>query len=93
MPAGGRPLLIAWGLLVLTGCASGGETACRQERDDRSAVLDRDHAARVAATEEESAQIRTPGEKGPTPEGIEAIALVEKQILDSRRKECAPPRP
>ncbi len=86
-----RPCLIL-AVLVLAGCAGcamGPQPGCGSGSSAQDAALDRDHAARVAAAEDESAQGRTPGEKGPSPEGIEAIALLEKEMLDARRETCA----
>ena len=88
-------LTIAWRLqtaavlCLMAGCAVGSPPPCKPAGAPQNATLDRDHAARVGA-EEEPAQSRSPGEKGPSPEGVEAIALLEKQILDDRAKDCAP---
>ena len=73
----------------MAGCAVGSQSACRPAQVSQNATLDRDHAARVGAGEE-PAQSRSPGEKGPSPEGVEAIALLGKDILDAHAQDCAP---
>jgi hypothetical protein len=93
MPIKACRLVPALPFLILAGCATGPRSACDPARVASGASLDRDHAARVAATEDEPAQGRTPGDKGPSPEGIEAIALLEKEILDSRQKDCTNSHP
>jgi hypothetical protein len=90
MPIKACRLVTALPFLILAGCATGPRQACDPARVASGASLDRDHTARVAATEDEPAQGRTPGDKGPSPEGI---ALLEKEILDSRQKDCTDSHP
>ncbi len=70
------------GLLLLTGCAGAPQVPCRQDTAVRDARLDREHAARVELAVPEP-------DKGPSPEGVEAIALLEQQVL-SARSHCPP---
>ena len=77
-------------LCLLAGCAGGPAPTCNPARATQTATLEREHTARLAAGEEPALD-RSPGEKGPSPEGIEAIALLEKQILDAGAEGCAKP--
>jgi hypothetical protein len=83
-----RPQAVAV-LCLLAGCAGSPHPACHPARASQPATFDQEHAARVAV-EEEPAQARSPGEKGPSPEGLEALAMVEMQMLDARAADCAP---
>jgi hypothetical protein len=84
-----RPLLPAVVIsCLLAGCAQGPQPACNAGPADRISDMDRDHSVRVAAAQEDSVQARTPDDKGPSAEGVEAIALLGKQMLDNRRDAC-----
>jgi len=75
-------------LCLMAGCAIGSPSTCKPTGAPQNVTLDRDHGARVAV-EEEPAQGRTPGDKGPSPEGVEAIALLGKDIY-AQGQDCAP---
>lgn len=72
------------GLLLLSGCAGSG-TPCPTETAARDAQLDREHASRVEQAVPEP-------DKGPSPEGIEAIALLGQRMLEGRGRDCTPPK-
>jgi hypothetical protein len=47
--------------------------------------MDREHASRVEQAVPEP-------DKGPSPEGIEAIALLEQRMLERHGRDCTPPK-
>ena len=78
------------GLVVLfwAGCAATSPLACPQTAGKRDPAFEGGHNSRVAASEQTPAESRSPDDKGPSPEGVEAIALLGGQLMDARRDSC-----
>jgi hypothetical protein len=72
-------------VVIMAGCATGPAEHCRQPMTAQD-MLEKEHAARAEFTSPEPER----GDKGPNPEGIEAIALLEKRMLDAHARECPP---
>jgi len=75
-------------VLLLAGCAATSPLACPQTTGNRDPAFEGDHRSRVAASEQSPAESRSPDDKGPSPEGVEAIALLGGQLLDAKRESC-----
>lgn len=73
------------GLLLLSGCVTNSGVPCPQDTAARDAKMDREHASRVEQAVPEP-------DKGPSPEGIEAIALLEQRMLEGHGRDCTPPK-
>lgn len=76
-------IAVAW---AWTGCATGPPAHCLKGTAAANAELDKQHEARAAFTGPGPER----GDKGPNPEGIEAIALLEKRMLDAHARDCPP---
>jgi hypothetical protein len=79
------PLLIT---VMLCGCSTPAPIACPSTGDSQDPVTQHEHTARVAAKEQAPADERLQDQKGTSAEGVEAIALLGKQIMDAERGTC-----
>jgi len=85
---GGLSRLAGLVVLLLAGCAATSPFSCRQTTGNRDPAFEGEHRSRVAATEQSPAESRSPDDKGPSPEGVEAIALLGGEFLDAKRETC-----
>ncbi len=74
---------VAW---AGAGCATSPPAHCLKGTAAANVELDKQHETRAAFTGPEPER----GDKGPTPEGIEAIALLEKRMLEAHARDCPP---
>lgn len=75
-------------VLVIAGCSTGPRTPCPPPTGKAASELEQDYMARRTAADAPPAELRTPDDKGPSPEGVEAIALLGSEIMNSRRESC-----
>jgi len=74
--------------LLLGGCSTAPASSCSPSTDKADSTLGDDYAMHRAASVESPAASRTPDDKGPSPEGVEAIALLGSQLIEARREAC-----
>ena len=73
---------------LLGGCSTTSPVPCPPTAEQPDSALEEEYLKRRAASRESPAESRTPDDKGPSPEGVEAIALLGSQILDAQRETC-----
>jgi hypothetical protein len=73
---------------ILEGCSTTAPVPCPTASDAQDPVIQHEHSARVAAKEQAPADERLQEDKGTSAEGVEALALLGRQIMDAERGKC-----
>ena len=77
---------------LLVGCSTALPVPCPPPAGQSESELEDNYSKNRAAASQTPAESRSPDDKGPSPEGVEAIALLGSQVLDAQRETCEKPK-